>query len=48
VPLTFVPGGRGVSVTFPTNRAAAPPGPYMLFLVNADGVPSEGRIMLLN
>ena len=48
VPLTFVPGGRSASVTFPTNRAAAPPGPYMLFLVNADGVPSEGRIVLLN
>ena len=48
VPLTFVPGGRGVSVTFPTNRAAAPPGPYMLFLVNAGDVPSEARIVLLN
>ena len=48
VPLTFVPGGRVVTVTFPTSRSAAPPGPYMLFLVNADGVPSEARIMLLN
>ena len=47
VPLTFVPGGRGVTVTFPTSRSAAPPGPYMLFLVNADGVPSEARIVLL-
>jgi galactose oxidase len=47
VPLTFTAGGRGIRVAFPTSRAAAPPGPYMLFLVNADGVPSEGRIMLL-
>jgi hypothetical protein len=46
VPLTFG-AGKGVSIAFPTSRAAAPPGPYMLFLVNADGVPSEGRILLL-
>jgi hypothetical protein len=47
VPLSFSPAGRGLSIAFPASRAAAPPGPYMLFLVNADGVPSEGRIMLL-
>jgi hypothetical protein len=47
VPLSFstVPGG--LSVTLPASGAVAPPGPYMLFLVNASGVPSEGRIMLL-
>jgi len=47
VPLTFSPGGRSLTITMPTSRAAAPPGPYMLFLVNADGVPSEARILLL-
>jgi len=47
VPLTFTAVGRGVVVALPASRAAAPPGPYLLFLVNADGVPSEGRIMLL-
>ena len=47
VPLSFSSVARGLSIVLPTSRAAAPPGPYMLFLVNADGVPSEGRIMLL-
>ena len=48
VPLSFVGGGRAVEITLPASRAVAPPGPYMLFVVNANGVPSEGRIMLLN
>ncbi len=48
VPLSFVGGGRAVEITLPASRAVAPPGPYMLFVVNADGVPSEARIMLLN
>jgi hypothetical protein len=47
VPLSFAGVGRGISITLPASRAAAPPGPYMLFLVNASGVPSEARIMLL-
>jgi len=37
----------GLSIDLPVSRAAAPPGPYLLFLVNGNGVPSEGRIMLL-
>jgi hypothetical protein len=47
VPLTFSPATGGLSIALPSSRAAAPPGPYMLFLVTAGGVPSEGRIMLL-
>lgn len=47
VPLNFSAAPNGLSVIFPSSRALAPPGPYMLFLVNAAGVPSEGRIMLL-
>ncbi len=47
VPLSFS-GGRSLTIAMPASRAAAPPGPYMLFLVNADGVPSEARILLLN
>jgi hypothetical protein len=47
VPLTFTGGARGLTIVFPASRAAAPPGPYMLFLINAAGVPSEGRIVLL-
>ena len=48
VPVSFARGGRAVEITLPASRPAAPPGPYMLFLVNAAGVPSEGRILLLN
>lgn len=47
IPLAFSSAPSGVSVTFPSNRALAPPGAYMLFLVNTAGVPSVGRIMLL-
>jgi hypothetical protein len=47
VPLSFTAGRAGLSVGFPASRTVAPPGPYMLFLVNADGVPSEARIVLL-
>jgi len=47
VPLAFAPVGGGISVTLPASRTTAPPGPYMLFLVNGNGVPSVGRIMRL-
>jgi hypothetical protein len=54
VPLTFSPLvfpagalGRGLTIAMPASGAVAPPGPYMLFLVNAAGVPSEARILLL-
>lgn len=47
VRLNFSASSTAVSVTLPGSRNLAPPGPYMLFLVTADGVPSEGRIMLL-
>ena len=47
VSLGFTPVTGGLSVTFPGSRALAPPGPYILFLVNANGVPSVGRILLL-
>lgn len=47
VRLSFSPVAAGLTITFPASRTTAPPGPYMLFLVNASGVPSVGRIMLL-
>src|SRR5437588_9497978 len=47
VPLTFAAVSGGISVTLPASRTTAPPGPYLLFLVNANGVPSVGRIMRL-
>ena len=47
VPLSFSQAAGGLSVTLPASRTTAPPGPYMLFLVNAVGAPSVARIMKL-
>ena len=47
VPLAFSQVTNGLSIVFPATGTVAPPGPYLLFLVNATGVPSEGRIVLL-
>ena len=40
VPLTFTVSGTSVSATVPANVNVAPPGYYMLFVVNSNGVPS--------
>jgi hypothetical protein len=48
VPLSFAAVTGGLSIGIPASRSVATPGPYMLFLVNQKGVPSVGRIMLLN
>ena len=47
VPLSFSQATGGLSVILPASRTTAPPGPYMLFLVNGSGVPSVARIMRL-
>src|SRR5437660_947867 len=47
VPLAFSPVSGGVSVTLPRDHTTAPPGPDMLFLVDGNGVPSIGQIMVL-
>jgi Concanavalin A-like lectin/glucanases superfamily/Domain of unknown function (DUF1929)/Bacterial Ig domain len=40
VPLTFTAGAGSLTVQAPANANLAPPGYYMLFLVNSTGVPS--------
>ena len=40
--------GQSLTVTVPLNGKLAPPGPYMLFLVNLSGVPSVGQTVLLD
>ena len=40
VPVTFQPASGGLTLTAPANGFDAPPGYYMLFLVNNSGVPS--------
>ena len=43
--LSFTPQGDGLSVTAPSGPNSAPPGDYMLFILNRNGVPSAGRII---
>jgi len=45
VPFTVASKGSKLTVTAPANGALAPPGPYMLFLFNAKGVPSVAKIL---
>ncbi len=48
VPLDFVSApGVGVTALVPASRAIAPPGPYTLFVLDANGVPSEGKPLLV-
>ncbi|HEU5041242.1 MAG TPA: galactose oxidase early set domain-containing protein, partial [Gemmatimonadales bacterium] len=41
--LSFTVGSGALSVTAPLNGKLAPPGHYLLFIVNANGVPSIGK-----
>ena len=43
--LTFTRGSGQVRVTAPANARRAPPGHYLLFLLNRNGVPSAGRVV---
>jgi hypothetical protein len=43
--LEFTPTATGVNVTAPENANLAPPGYYMLFILNRNKVPSEGKIV---
>jgi galactose oxidase-like protein/Big-like domain-containing protein len=45
IPLSFTAGATSLSVTAPANADIAPPGYYMLFIVDANGVPSVARMV---
>jgi hypothetical protein len=45
--LTFTRTSTSVNVKMPTVRALAPPGYYMLFILNGNGVPSVGKMIRL-
>jgi hypothetical protein len=45
VPLAFTPTANGLSVQMSANANLAPPGDYMLFIVNNSGVPSVAAIV---
>ena len=43
VPLGFSRGPGGLQITAPPNANFAPPGPYLLWIVDSNGVPSVAR-----
>jgi galactose oxidase len=43
--LEFTPTETGVAITAPASPNLAPPGHYLLFILNRNGVPSDGRIV---
>src|SRR5205823_10046174 len=45
VPLTFQQAANGLTVQSPSTANLAPPGYYMLFIVNANGVPSVASLL---
>jgi hypothetical protein len=45
VPLKYTVSGTTLTVTGPPNGGVTPPGYYMLFLIDADGVPSMANIV---
>jgi hypothetical protein len=47
VPLSFTQAPGGLNVTAPASAGLAPPGHYMLFIVNAQGVPSVAPIVAI-
>jgi galactose oxidase-like protein len=47
-PLTFAKtGSTSIKAVGPSNARLAPPGPYMLFLINGSGVPSVAKIVMV-
>ncbi len=45
VPLAFTASAGALTVTGPANANVAPPGPYMLFVVDSAGVPSVAKMV---
>jgi hypothetical protein len=45
IPLAFTVGSNSLAVIAPANSNLAPPGNYMLFIVNSSGVPSVAAIV---
>jgi Domain of unknown function (DUF1929)/Kelch motif len=45
--LSFTPGSGTLDIVAPTSPNVAPPGHYLLFIVNANGVPSVGNVVQL-
>jgi hypothetical protein len=48
IPLQFTRGSGSLQITAPANGNIAPPGPYMLFVVNSAGVPSVASMVTVD
>ncbi len=46
--LAFTAGSGSLSISPPTSSQMAPPGHYMLFIINGNGVPSVAKIIRIN
>jgi hypothetical protein len=46
--LTYSQAAGGLNVTAPSNANLCPPGHYMLFVLNGNGVPSVAKIVQIN
>ena len=46
--LSFTQGMGGLNVTLPSSSNSIPPGYYMLFIINSNGVPSVAQIINVN
>ena len=47
IPLSFTAGATSLTATAPSNANIAPPGPYMLFILDTNGVPSIAHMLSL-
>jgi hypothetical protein len=47
LPLTFMAGATSLTASAPANANIAPPGFYMLFIIDANGVPSVARMVIV-
>jgi hypothetical protein len=45
IELPFVRTTEGLNVTAPGNPTLAPPGHYLVFILNGNGVPSVARVV---
>jgi Domain of unknown function (DUF1929)/Fibronectin type III domain len=48
VPVSFQPGAGGLNLQAPANANLAPPGHYMLFIVDTNGIPSVAAMVRLS
>jgi len=48
IPLSYTRSGNQLTVVAPTSANVAPPGMYLLFALNKNGVPSWGKVVRMN